>query len=239
MTIDGRMPDDWRPARAFQEPRLAVYFRCTSSRAFANRSRQLSSRPRSASARAANSSACKVVRSDAPSLFPSFVPGDVPGAGDGVTSGIVGMRVSVLGGGAMTDRSSVCGGVITPPERPSSCVVVPGPRFGTPRSGVATGGSVAMPWRSASWRTWSKQLSAAAASGHSTSKARLTKRRRAVVEEGRCMPNQRHDAAMGCAMSEAVQSRRIVDQDLLAHRFVRHTPEEQPQQVVFLRDLSR
>ncbi len=140
-----------RPRR-FKHPELAYFVRCSSSRALASRSRQPSSRPRSASARAATSKACKVVRSDATSLSPPLLPEGAPRL-EGVTSGIVGIRLAALGGGAITDRSSVCGGAMTPPERPSSSALVPGGRLGVPRSGAATGGSVATPWRSAIWRT--------------------------------------------------------------------------------------
>ena len=43
-----------------------------------------------------------------------------------------------------------------------------------------------------------------------------------MAEEAARMPKQRQARATGCAASEAVQSRRIVDQNLAAYRFVRH-----------------
>jgi len=86
---------------------------------------------------------------------------------------MVGMRLSVVAGGAMTERSEVAGGSITPPERPSSREVTPGPVPwpGAPGalSGEAVGGSVEMFWLRAISRTWSRQPSAAARPGVSSS----------------------------------------------------------------------
>ncbi|OYY44682.1 MAG: hypothetical protein B7Y08_09215 [Rhodospirillales bacterium 24-66-33] len=139
----------------------------------------MASWPRSASARAATSSACSAVRSAAASFRASFRaaggPGGVPGGVPGVpvTSGIVGMRLSVVPGGVMTERSDVAGGSITPPDRPSSREVTPGAL-----SGEAVGGSVAMFWVRARSRTWSRQPSAAARPGQ---RARAKARRRMCI----------------------------------------------------------
>jgi len=168
----------------------------------------LASWPRSASARAATSTACSAVRSAALSFCASFraARGESGVSGFCVMSGIVGMRLPVAAGGAMTERSEVAGGSITPPDRPSSREVTPPDRPSsrevTPGalSGEAVGGSVAMFWRLASVRTCSRQPSAAAMPG-----ARM--RARATIRAGRsragrsmCIIYQTACPAAGCAL---------------------------------------